>query len=156
MNMNLFESAICFTDAHLGLKHNSEQHNRDCLDFIDWMILQAKERNCKTCIFLGDWSHHRSTINLLTLDYTIQALNKLNDYFDRTYIIVGNHDIFYRDKRDIHAMVVAEEFKNIILVDEITEIGNVALIPWLVGDEWKQIENINVKYIFGHLEPGYF
>jgi hypothetical protein len=44
--MNLFERAIVFTDIHFGLRHNSAEHNQDCLDFIDWIILQAKAERC--------------------------------------------------------------------------------------------------------------
>lgn len=153
---NLFESVIVFTDIHFGLRHNSKEHNQDCLDFVEWMIEEAKKKNCKTCIFMGDWSHHRSNINLLTLDYTMQALRKLNAYFDKTYILVGNHDLFYREKRDIHSMVITSEFTNIVLVDQPTVVGDVALVPWLVEDEWRAVSKIKSKYIFGHLElPGF-
>lgn len=156
MSNNLFESVIVFTDIHFGLRHNSKSHNQDCVDFVEWMIEQAKERNCKTCIFMGDWSHHRSNINLLTLDYTMKALRLLDRHFDKTYILVGNHDLFYREKRDVHSMVVTSEFKNIELIDSPTEIGNVALIPWLVEEEWKKVSNMKSKYLFGHLElPGF-
>jgi DNA repair exonuclease SbcCD nuclease subunit len=153
---NLFESAIFYTDIHYGLRHNSKEHNEDCLDFTKWLIEQAKLRNCKTCFFLGDWHHHRSNINLLTLDYTMRSLRLLNEYFDKTYIMVGNHDLFYREKRDIHSMVVGSEFPNIVLVDAPIVNGDVALIPWLIEDEWKEYTSIKSKYLFGHLElPGF-
>lgn len=153
---NLFDRVACFTDIHFGLRHNSSEHNQDCLDFIDWLIDEAAARGIDTCLFLGDWHHHRSNINILTLDYTMQALRKLNSAFKRTYVMVGNHDLFYREKRDIHSLVVGSEFPNIILVDKPIIVGDVALIPWLVEDEWKDIGKINTKYIFGHLElPGF-
>lgn len=153
---NLFENAIVWTDVHFGLRHNSKEHNQDCLDFVEWMIEEAKKRNCKTCIFMGDWSHHRSNINLLTLDYTMQALRLLDNYFDKTYILVGNHDLFYRENRTIHSMVITTEFSNIVLVDKPMLEGDVAFIPWLVEDEWKDVSNIKSKYLFGHLElPGF-
>lgn len=153
---NLFEKVICFGDIHFGLRHNSKNHNQDCVDFVDWMIEQADLRQCDTCFCLGDWHHHRSNISILTLDYTMQALRKLNNYFKKTYIIVGNHDLFYREKRDVHSMIVGSEFANIVLIDQITVEGDVAFIPWLVDEEWKQVSNIKSKYIFGHLElPGF-
>lgn len=153
---NLFDKVVCFTDIHFGLRHNSSEHNQDCLDFIDWLINEAKSRGVDTCLFLGDWHHHRSNINILTLDYTMQALRKLNAAFKTTYIMVGNHDLFYREKRDIHSMVVGSEFPNIVLVDKPMIKGDVALIPWLVEEEWKDVTNIKSKYIFGHLElPGF-
>jgi DNA repair exonuclease SbcCD nuclease subunit len=153
---NLFESVICFTDIHFGLRHNSREHNQDCLEFVEWVITEAKTRGIDTCMFLGDWNHHRSNINLLTLDYTMRALRKLNDAFRVVYIMVGNHDLFYRENREVHSMVVGGEFSNIVLVDKPVIEGNVAMIPWLVEDEWKSVSNIETKYIFGHLElPGF-
>jgi DNA repair exonuclease SbcCD nuclease subunit len=156
MSDQLFHKAIIMTDIHFGLRHNSQEHNKDCLDFIDWLIVEGKKRDAETCMMMGDWHHHRSNINILTLDYTMQALRKLNAAFQKTYIMVGNHDLFYREKRDIHSMIVGSEFKNIILVDSIIVEGDVALVPWLVDEEWKDVENIKSKYLFGHLElPGF-
>lgn len=153
---NLFEKTIVFTDLHVGLRHNSSEHNNDCVEFIDWFIEQAKIKNAETCIMMGDFHHHRSNINILSLNYTMRILRKLNSSFKKVYIIVGNHDLFYRERREIHSMVVGSEFPNIILVDEPTVIGDVALIPWLVEEEWKNITDIKSKYLFGHLElPGF-
>ena len=153
---NLFEKAVVFTDIHFGLRHNSREHNQDCLDFIDWMIENAQARGAETCIFMGDWHHHRSNINLLTLDYTMRALRKLNAAFKTVYVMVGNHDLFYREKREIHSMVVGSEFANIVLIDEPLVKGDVALISWLVEEEWKTVTDIESKYLFGHLElPGF-
>jgi hypothetical protein len=34
---------------------------------------------------------------------------------------------------------------------------DVALVPWLVGDEWKKIEKLKAKYLFGHFElPSFY
>ena len=156
MSTKLFEKVVVFTDIHFGLRHNAREHNQDCLDFLDWLIEQARLRGAESCIFMGDWHHHRSNINILTLDYTMQALRKLNASFKKTYVMVGNHDLFYREKREIHSMVVGSEFPNIVLVNEPIVVDDVALIPWLVEDEWKNVANIKSKYLFGHLElPGF-
>jgi DNA repair exonuclease SbcCD nuclease subunit len=153
---NLFEKAVLFTDIHFGLRHNSRDHNQDCLEFVEWLIEQAQARDAETCIFLGDWNHHRSNVNLLTLDFTMRALRRLDSAFKKVYIMVGNHDLFYREKRDIHAMVVGSEFKNIVLVNDPIVEGNVAMVPWLVEEEWKNVVNMKAKYLFGHLElPGF-
>jgi len=156
MSARLFDKVVVFTDIHFGLRHNARDHNQDCLDFLDWLIEQARLRGAESCIFLGDWHHHRSNINILTLDYTMQALRKLNAAFKKSYVMVGNHDLFYREKREIHSMVVGSEFPNIVLVNEPMVVDDVALIPWLVEDEWKDIADIKSKYLFGHLElPGF-
>ena len=153
---NLFNRAICFTDLHVGLKNNSQIHNDDCSDFVDWFISEAKTRNAETCIFLGDFSHHRSNMNLYTLNYAMAILRKLNNAFENVYILVGNHDLFFRERRDIHAMVIGSEFANIHLIEDPVTIGDVALVPWLVEDEWKDVGNMAGRYMFGHLEiPGF-
>ena len=71
---NLFKKAACFTDIHFGNKSNSKQFNQDADRFVDWFIGQAKENNCETCIFLGDWHHQRAAINVDTLSYSLDNL----------------------------------------------------------------------------------
>ena len=82
MTNNLFKHAAVFTDIHVGLKHNSRRHNDDCMNFIDWFIMEEKKRKAETCLFLGDFHHHLSSINVSTLNYTMRYLKKLNDNFD--------------------------------------------------------------------------
>ena len=149
---NLFDKAAFFTDIHFGLKQNSHEHNQTCLKFIDWYIEQSKERGVKVGGFLGDWHHIRSNINISTLNYTLQALEKLNNYFEKFYFIIGNHDIYYKDKRDLNGVEFGKLYPNIILIDNIYTEGNVTFLPWLVKEEWKKIRNLKSKYIFGHLE----
>lgn len=151
-NDNLFKKAAVFSDIHFGLKHNSREHNNDCERFVKWFIDQAKERGCETCFFLGDWHHHRASVNVSTLNYTLSNLGFLNDSFEKVYFIVGNHDLYYKEKREINSIPMAERFQNIVMVDKILKKGNVAIVPWLVGSEWKKIEKIKTKYMFGHFE----
>lgn len=152
----LFKNVACFTDIHFGLKHNSRQHNDDCEAFVKWFIEEAKARGCETCIFLGDWHHHRSNVNVSTLNYTMSNLSFLNDAFETVYIITGNHDLFYREKREISSLVMGKNYENVVLVDEPLVQGDVAIVPWLVEDEWKKVRNIKSKYVFGHFEiPGF-
>ena len=95
---NLFKKAAVFTDIHFGLKSNSQLHNDDCLAFVKWAVAKAKEEGCETCFFLGDYNHHRASINIATLQYGLHALEKLNENFYNVYFIPGNHDLYYRDK----------------------------------------------------------
>jgi DNA repair exonuclease SbcCD nuclease subunit len=149
---NLFKKAACFTDIHFGLKSNSKTHNEDCMAFVDWFIDTAKKEGAETCIFLGDWHHNRSTTDVSTMNYTVRALEKLNSAFDVVHVITGNHDQYYKDKRDLHSLEYGRLFPNINMVNhEFTE-GNVTILPWLVGDEWKRMEKIKSRYIFGHFE----
>ena len=152
----LFKTAACFTDIHYGLKQNSRLHLDDCYRFVDWFIAEAKARGAETCIFLGDWHHHRATINVATMNATIKDLKRLNDAFEKVYFITGNHDLYYRDKRELNSIEYARDLPNFVMVDEHFEQDGVAIVPWLVGDEWKRVSKLKVKYLFGHLELPYF
>jgi DNA repair exonuclease SbcCD nuclease subunit len=153
----LFKKAAVFTDIHLGLKGNSKVHNDDCEAFVDWYIEQAQANGCETGIFCGDWHHNRNSLNLTTMDATIRCLEKLGKSFDKFYMFVGNHDLYYKDKRDVSSTEFGRHIPGVTLVDNIYEEDDVALVPWLVGDEWKKIEKIKAKYMFGHFElPSFY
>jgi DNA repair exonuclease SbcCD nuclease subunit len=152
--MNFFNRVACFTDLHFGNKNNSKQHNQDCEDFIDWFI--ANSRDCETCIFLGDFHHHRAGVNVSTLNYSVNNVRKLSNSFKKVYMIMGNHDLYYREKRELNSLPYADLFENVTIIDNVLQQDQVALIPWLVGDEWKSIQKINVKYMFGHFELPHF
>ena len=152
----MFNKAAFLTDIHFGLKSNSQQHNQDCLDFVTWFVEQAKANNCDTGFFLGDWHHNRSSLNITTLNYSIKALEVLDSYFKNFYFIPGNHDLYYRDRRDIASVAFADKFTNINLVSDHYSKDGVTLLPWMVNDEWKHVKKIKDPYVFGHLELPHF
>ena len=152
--MTFFSKAACFTDIHFGNKNNSKQHNRDCADFVDWFIQQSED--CETCIFLGDWHHHRASVNVSTLNHSVENVGKLSRAFEHVYMIMGNHDLYYREKRDLNSLPYAGLFDNVTLVEDALVENDVALIPWLVGDEWKTLSKTKCRYMFGHFELPFF
>jgi DNA repair exonuclease SbcCD nuclease subunit len=151
-----FEKAIIFTDIHWGAKNNEQTHNKDCENFITWILAEKERHGAETCIFLGDWHNNRQTLHVSTMNYSLDNMERLNNTFDNFYFILGNHDLFYREKRDISSIAFGRNLKNIKIIDKPTLIGDTAFIPWLIGDEWKTMKNLKAKYIFGHFElPGY-
>ena len=154
--MNLFKKVAVCTDLHFGLKSNSLVHNQDCSDFIDWFIETARANGCETGMFLGDWSHQRAAINMQTLQYSLRSLEKLSKAFDRFYFIPGNHDLYYRDKRDIYSTEWAKHIPNIQIVNDFFHDGDVIIAPWLVGDDHKKLQKMSAKYMFGHFELPHF
>ena len=154
---NLFRKVAVCTDIHFGLKSNSQMHNDDCLNFIKWFTAKAKEEGCETAFFLGDWHNNRASINIVTLNYSLRALEHLNDNFDRVYFIPGNHDLYYRDKRDVQSVEWARHLPNVVICNDWLHSGDVIVAPWLVGDDHKRIPKLSAKYMFGHFElPGYY
>ena len=153
----LFKKAACFTVIHFGLKGRIRTHNIDCEDFVKWFCEDDKNEGCETAIFLGDWHHNRSTTDVSTMNYTVSNLERLNDSFEKVYFILGNHDLFYKDKREINSIEFMRLFPNIIPIKETLTDGDVTIMPWLIGDEWKAVPKIKSRYIFGHLElPSFY
>lgn len=153
---NLFRRAIVFTDIHFGLKSNSLMHNQDCEAFVDWVIETGQAQGCETGMFLGDWHHHRASINLHTLDFSLRSLEKLNAAFDQFYFIPGNHDLYYRDKRDVTGVQWARHLPNIHICNDWFQADDVIIAPWLVGDDHRRIQKMTAKYMFGHFELPHF
>lgn len=157
MPKQLFNKLVAFTDIHFGLKGDSIQHNEDCQNFITWVLEEAKKFDADTCIFLGDWHHNRARVNVSTMNYSLHNIERLANAFDNFYFITGNHDLYYRDKRDLNSIEFGRLIDNVTIVSQPLLEDNVAIIPWLNGEEWKTIRKTKCKYMFGHFElPGFF
>ena len=155
--MSLFKKAAVFTDIHFGLKSNSQLHNDDCLNFVKWVTEKAKEEGCETAMFLGDWHNNRASINIVTLQYSLRALEHLSKNFEKVYFIPGNHDLYYRDKRDVQSVEWAKHLPNVHICNDWFIEDDVVIAPWLVADDHKRLAKLGGKYCFGHFElPGYF
>jgi DNA repair exonuclease SbcCD nuclease subunit len=149
---DLFKRAAVFTDIHFGMRQNSRAHNDDCENFVKWFCKTARQHDCDTAIFMGDWHHHRATVNVSTLNYTVTAIEYISKQFERFFFITGNHDLYYREKRDLNSLPFIRQLQNVVLVNEIHHEGDVSLVPWLVGDEWTKMKRLDSRYVFGHFE----
>lgn len=152
MTDNLFKKAVTLTDLHFGRSGNSPVANQDNLDFIDWFIDEAKTWGAETCIMMGDWHDNRHSLHVSTMHYSLTGMQKLNDAFEKVIWLPGNHDLLYRNKRDVSSVEFARHLPNITIIREPTSIGGVSVLPWLVSDERKMVKKMNNRYVFGHLE----
>ncbi|CAM6053906.1 unnamed protein product [Sphagnum tenellum] len=102
---------------------------------------------------LGDWHDSRHSLHVSTMNYSLRAMQMLNDAFEVVHWIPGNHDLFYRDKRDVSSIEFAKHLPNIQIVRKPTTVAGVTFLPWLVGDEARITakEFVNQDYVFsGH------
>jgi hypothetical protein len=148
---NLFKKTVFLTDQHFGRGGNNPIANQDSFDFIEWAIDRAKSWDAETCILGGDLFDNRHSIGVLTINRVLEALDRLAAAFKRLFIIIGNHDMPYRERRDSVSIELARNYANVVIIREPTTIGNVTFLPWLVGDEYKTVKQISSRYIFGHL-----
>lgn len=151
----MFKKAAIFGDIHFGKRSDSPTHNQDCLDFIDWFCQNAQEHEVDQIIFLGDWFDNRSRLRLDTIDSGNQAMRKLRQVAPVT-MILGNHDLFFRNNRSVHSIDAYREWDNVTIIDEITLMDGVGFVPWLVGTEYLEVADLDATYLMGHFELPYF
>lgn len=123
--------------------------------YIEWFCKETIKNGCDSIIFLGDWFENRNSINILTFNNSLSALRKLNSLNIPIFFIIGNHDLYYRNNRDIHSLDFLMEFSNIIIIDTPTILDdNKLLCPFLFKEEYPEITPLVNKseYVFGHWE----
>ncbi|RYF20885.1 MAG: hypothetical protein EOO77_07110 [Oxalobacteraceae bacterium] len=136
---NLFKKALFFTDIHYGRNGNSPQSLLDNMEFLAWAIEEGKTRGCDTFIFGGDWHDNRHSLHVSTMHASLEGLQMVNDAFPASYFIPGNHDLFYRDKRDISSIEFIRNLPNIKLIrgGEVIELGVPLWAPVSILGEYK-------------------
>jgi len=148
-----------FTDIHLGRKNNSDTHLQDCQDYIDWFISNCKKHKVDMIVFCGDWFEQRDAIGGKTLDKSHKIIKQLVEELQLPFfLIVGNHDLVYRNTRNAFNTAIFEPFPNLFLVDDNVSLKingkRVLFCPYLFEEEYKdQIKEINAHdVVFGHFE----
>jgi len=143
------------TDIHFGARNNSDQHNSDNLDFIDWFIERVKEENPSHIAFLGDFFENRNAINVRTLNAATECCRRLNALGLPVIWIVGNHDLYHRSNRKIFSTDIFNDLENFIVISEPTELTkDWYAAPFLFKEEYPTLaDEINShKYVLGHFE----
>ena len=149
------------TDTHFGARNDSLIFSDFFRKFYENIFFPTlEERKIDTIIHLGDVVDRRKFINFKTL-------NTMKEIFfeplgDKTlHIIIGNHDIYYKNTLAVNSMnELIEGMNNVIIYDKPTEISldgknNAVIIPWICDDNEDQtkelIEKTRAPVVFGHL-----
>ena len=147
----LFDRAAVFTDIHFGKKSDSEEHNLDCANFVNWFCQLSREQDCDAVIFMGDWFDNRSRLRVDTIHYSWHAIQKLADLKVPVYWLIGNHDLYFRYNRTIHSLPYVDG-NNFRVINTLWEVDDVLFCPWLTGQEFAEVPAYEAKYVFGHFE----
>ncbi len=146
---------VLWTDIHFGARNNSDQHNLDNLEYIDWLIERIREEKPSHIAFLGDFFENRNAINVRTLNHAIVGCRRLDALGIPIIFIVGNHDLYHRSSRSIFSTTQFKDLKNFHVISEPTELSkDWIVVPFLFREEYPTLaEDINNhKYVLGHLE----
>lgn len=146
---------LMLTDIHWGARNNSEQHNLDNLEFIDWFVSIAEKEQPSHVAFLGDWFENRNHINVKTLNFSHEGARRLNALGVPIIFIVGNHDLYHRSNRRIFSTEIMSELSNFQVISEPTELSeDWYASPYLFRQEYPELlsEIVSHKYVLGHFE----
>ncbi len=93
-------------DTHFGARNDSIIFDDYFHKFYDEIFFPyLKEHNIKTLIHLGDVVDRRKFINYRVADnFRKKFLTKLWDDKIDTHIIIGNHDIYFRNTNKVNAL----------------------------------------------------
>jgi len=144
-----------FTDIHFGARNNSDQHNLDNLEYIDWFIGECKKEKPSHIAFLGDFFENRNAINVRTMKHAMECCRRLNALDIPIIWIVGNHDLYHRSNRLIFSTDMFSDLTNFLIVSEPMQISKeIFATPYLFRDEYPTlVKDINThKYVLGHFE----
>ena len=146
---------LMFTDIHFGARANSDQHLQDCLEYVDWFCELAVKQRATHIAFLGDWFENRNAINVRTLNASHTAARKLNALGIPVFFIVGNHDLYHRNNRDIFSTSGLYDLENFVLISTPVQLSaELFATPFLFKEEYPELaKQLNsYKYVIGHFE----
>ena len=138
------------SDIHVGVHQNSNMWHEISLKWARWLRDELKEKQITDIVIAGDLFHYRDEIAVNTIHVVTEMLRIWSDF--QIYIIVGNHDAFYKDKSDINSLSILSGWSNITVFSEPTMVQykdrNIMMCPW--GTTVKQIDKSDI--VFGHFE----
>jgi DNA repair exonuclease SbcCD nuclease subunit len=146
------DKLIIFSDFHWGKNKDSDLKLQGNVEFIDWMIEQAKEKNIKTLMFMGDWHDNRSSLSVKTYNKSCESIRKISNAGLTLYMIVGNHDAYYKDSIDTNSLISFNDIEGIHVITEPVDISfagnNAVMVPWDTHEKITKTYDV----MFGHFE----
>lgn len=151
------------TDTHYGVRNASPVFFDYFARGLDKFFDVLEKENIRHVIHLGDLFDQRKSINVLAVNRCREDfLDRLSRMNIETHIILGNHDVFYKNTNDVSSV---EEFVgghydciHVYSEPEIIDIDGtkIQLLPWIPNVYDPDILNVIAKsksnILMGHLE----
>ena len=150
------------TDSHFGVRKGSQVFHDYFKRFYDEVFFPTLDENgIDTVIHLGDTFDVRKGIDYWSLEWAKRNFfGPLKERGIRTYVIVGNHDIFYKTSLRLNSGMNLGEYDNITIIDSPETYSikghRIFMVPWLCEESAEAfIEEkgcTEAKICMGHLE----
>jgi DNA repair exonuclease SbcCD nuclease subunit len=154
------------SDVHFGCRNNSETYLEIIKKlFTDTLVQVLDAKNITDVRILGDLFDCRNNINVRTLNVAMEVFKwfKTNKPNIKFKILLGNHDIYYKNRIDVNSIECLRQIGNVEIIDRVvTETINgksIISYPWLIPgsnehSHFISVANGDKEYdlCFGHFE----
>ena len=159
--VNINEKVILIGDTHWGINKFSLNILDDQLQLFNKQIFPyMEENNIKIIFSMGDLLDNRTKVDIAWLErLKREFFDVIKEKGYILYELLGNHDIYLRDSRDISLVeLLSKEYKDNFKVFKNRELiningKNIYIVPWMTQEEKLTTEELqDVDYVFGHFE----
>lgn len=119
---------ILVSDTHLGHKSTTDSFDMTLRLFKE-ICEFGQHMEISHLIHLGDFFHSKN-ISFKMLDYVNEIRELLENNFTHSYLVTGNHDIYYKDSLIPNGLSVFYPSPNVSVIEQPAKIGNkITLFP---------------------------
>lgn len=166
MKLENIRKVFILGDLHLGIRNNSLEWSDIQSDFlINYFLNKIEEEGFDPekdiLVQVGDWNHVRESTNVRIYKLSLAIADAFTKKFKRgVYVILGNHDVYYKDRTDTHSLEGFDKIYNNFHIFEKPEVLQInshkfLMLPWIENLEALKntvSSNRSCKYVFCHAD----
>lgn len=152
------------TDTHWGIRNDSQVFYDYFKLFLDDVFFPTLTKHeIRHVIHLGDLVDRRKYANFLTLHRLRKDfLERFEDGMVDMYVILGNHDTYYKNTNEVNALkeLVEGKYQFIHAIEKPQTLefdgSDILFLPWICEDNYQEsmdaIKDTTAQIVMGHLE----
>lgn len=166
MKLENIRKIFVLGDLHLGIRNNSLEWSDIQSDFlINYFLNKIDEEGfdpeTDILVQVGDWNHVRESTNTRIYKLSLEIAKRFTQKFKRgVYVILGNHDVYYKDRTDTHSLEGFDLiYKNFHVFEKPKALQinshKFLMLPWIENlESLKTVVNSNrsCEYVFCHAD----
>lgn len=134
-------------DTHFGCRNDLTLFHKHFEKFYDHMLGTLEDAGVDVIIQLGDLFDRRKYVNFNTLNESRRYFfDRLREKNIRLITLVGNHDIYWREKLTVNsADLLLRDYANITVCSSPTTLtladdSTIDIIPWICADNEQEVK----------------
>lgn len=143
-------------DWHIGVRGDSEIYHNIFNEWISkFLIPTIINEEVEVLTILGDFYDNRNAVNTKSDNLGITAIENILAHTKvKIYMIIGNHDIYYKNTRETSSLKQFERYDRVIVINSPMKFRfgtrETLFVPWLLEDEVDDIFKKKGDICLGH------